>query len=131
VATELPDAAPVGDADGKPFWASCARHAMELQRCDDCGAFRYPPRGVCPQCLSADATWTPVGGTGTVYVALAVHPRGVTPYSLALIELDEGVRLWSNVIDAPPDAVRIGDRVRIAYVDGAGGALPRFTRCTG
>jgi uncharacterized OB-fold protein len=123
----LPNAhVPASDADSRPFWESCARHAMALQRCDDCGRFRYPPRNVCPHCLSERATWTPVAGTGTVYVQLGVHPRGKNePFSLTMVELDEGVRMWSNVL-AAPDAVRIGDRVRITYADVEGGALPRF-----
>ena len=127
----LPKAAvPAGDADARPCWESCARHAMALQRCEDCGRFRYPPRPVCPHCLGERATWTPVAGTGTVYVQLGVYPRGKEaagePFSLTMIELDEGVRMWSNVL-AAPDAVRIGDRVRITYADTDGGALPRFT----
>jgi uncharacterized OB-fold protein len=130
----LPMHVPPGDTDAKPFWESCARHAMALQRCDACGRFRYPPRPVCPHCTSDRATWTPVAGTGTVYVQLGVYPRVTAPsndappepFSLTMIELDEGVRMWSNVL-AAPDAVRIGDRVRITYADVEGGTLPRFT----
>jgi uncharacterized protein len=122
--------APAGDTDSRAFWQSCARHAMELQRCDECARFRYPPRPVCPHCLSDRATWTPVAGTGTVHVQLGVHPRGrdaaSEPYSLTMVQLDEGVRMWSNVVDSDPDDVRIGDRVRIVYDDVTGGTLPRF-----
>ncbi len=124
--------APAGDADSKPFWESCARHAMELQRCDACSRFRYPPRPVCPYCLSDRATWTPVAGTGTVHVQLGVHPRGRDaarePYSLTMVELDEGIRMWSNVVGSEPDDVRIGDRVRVVYDDVDGGTLPHFSR---
>ena len=49
------------------------------------------------------------------------------PFGLTMVELDEGVRMWSNVVGASADAVRIGDRVRIAYADVAAGTLPRFT----
>jgi uncharacterized OB-fold protein len=130
MAAELPDAVPPGDADSKPFWASCARHAMELQRCEACAAFRYPPRSVCPRCLDDRAVWVPVRGTGTVYVQLAVYPRGKgaspEPFSLTIVELDEGVRMWSNVVGCAPDDVRIGDRVRITYQDVTDGAIPRF-----
>lgn len=123
--------APAGDADSQPFWQSCARHAMELQRCDACAQFRYPPRPMCPHCLSDRATWTPVAGTGSVHVQLGVHPRArdaaSEPYSLTMVQLDEGVRMWSNVVGTAPDDVRIGDRVRLVYDDVAGGALPRFT----
>ncbi len=124
--------APAGDADSRHLWESCARHALELQRCDDCLRFRYPPRPVCPHCLSDRATWTPVAGTGTVHVQLGVHPRGRdaarAPYSLTMVELDEGVRMWSNVVGAEPDDVRIGDRVRLVYADVTDGTLPQFAR---
>lgn len=130
MAAELPGSVPAGDADSKPFWASCARHAMELQRCERCDRFRYPPRSVCPYCLGNRAPWVPVSGTGTVYVQLGVYPRGRAPQSepfgLTIVELDEGVRMWTNVVGCAPDAVRIGDRVRITYEDVAGGAIPRF-----
>jgi uncharacterized protein len=123
-------AAPAGDADSKPFWESCARHAMELQRCEGCSTFRYPPRPVCPHCMSDRAAWTRVAGTGTVHVQLGVHPRGRDaarePYSLTMVELDEGVRMWSNVVGTAPDDVHIGDRVRVVYDDVAGGTLPHF-----
>lgn len=103
---------------------------MELQTCEDCGAFRFPPRVVCPKCLSSRANWMPVRGTGTVYVELEVFPRETAaqsePYSLAIVELDEGVKLWSNVVGCAPGDVRIGDRVRLRYQDKANGSLPQF-----
>lgn len=130
MAAELPDTVPAGDADSKPFWASCARHAMELQQCEQCGSFRYPPRSVCPHCLGNRASWIPVRGTGSVYVQLGVYPRAKEPrsepFSLTIVELDEGVRMWTNVVGRVPDDVRIGDRVRITYQDAPGGAIPRF-----
>ena len=122
---------PTGDADSKPFWESCARHALELQRCAECLRFRYPPRLVCPHCLSDRMTWLPIAGTGTVYVQLGVYPRGKDappePMGLTMVELDEGVRMWSNVVGAGADDVRIGDRVRLIYEDVGRAALPRFT----
>lgn len=112
----------------REFWDSCRAGAMALQRCSACRRFRYPPRSVCPFCLSVDARWMPVRGTGTVYVALVVYPRSRDPQhatsSLVIVELDEGVRMWSNVVGCDPEAVAIGDRVRLIY-DDAG--VPRFT----
>jgi uncharacterized OB-fold protein len=114
---------PVLDQDSRPFWESCRAHVLALQQCAACGRFRYPPRLVCPHCLSEEARWTPVGGRGRVYVSLVVcRSAGAAweadvPYNLSMVELDEGVRMWSNVVGCDPDAVHIGDRVELTYDD--------------
>src|SRR5262249_13214984 len=116
---------------------SCKAHAMALQQCTSCGRFRYPPRLTCPSCLSEDGRWSQVTGRGQVYVSLVMcNAYGAAwedsvPYNIALIELDEGIRMWSNVIGCDPDAVHIGDRVEVVY-DGVTEALtlPRFRRCS-
>ena len=126
---------PAIDADSRPFWESCRRHAMAIQRCTACGTFRFPPSRVCPRCHSGSAAWVPVSGKGRVYASLVVcepldraSTRDV-PFNLSLIELDEGIRLWSNVVECDPDDVRIGDRVRVTYEDATPEAtLPRFLR---
>lgn len=123
------------DADSRPFWESCRRHAMALQRCVPCGAFRFPPRGRCPRCLSDAAHWVPVAGTGRVYASLVVSQalgeawKDHVPFNLSLVELDEGPRMWSNITGCDPDEVRIGDRVRVVYEEVAPKVvLPRFHR---
>ena len=126
---------PRPDVDSKPFWDSCKAQAMALQQCASCGRFRYPPRLVCPHCLSEEARWTPVSGRGQVYLSLVMYRsygpawEGDVPYNLAMVELDEGVRLWSNVVGCPPEEVQIGDRVEVVY-DAVTPevTLPRFRR---
>ena len=126
---------PSVNLDSKPFWESCQKHGMELQQCAGCGGFRFPPRSLCPDCHAPDAKWQPIKGEGRVYVSLVVHHsygpawEGSVPYNVSLVELDEGVRIWSNVIDCSPDEVRIGDRVGIVYDDVTDKVtLPKF-RC--
>ena len=126
---------PSANPDGQPFWASCKAHAMALQRCLGCGRFRFPPRTICPGCHSADSEWRPIAGRGRVYVSLVMsrppNPawEGDVPYNVSQIELEEGVRLWSNVIGCDPHAVTIGDDVRIVYDDVTDQvALPKFRR---
>ncbi len=126
---------PSNDTDAREFWESCRRHAMALQHCNACGAFRYPPRPLCPHCHATDADWQPVSGRGQVYVSLVVHQsrdpgwEAETPYNLSMIELEEGPRMWSNVLGCPPEDVRIGDAVVVQYDDVADQvALPRFRR---
>lgn len=107
----------------EPFWASVKSHAMALQKCDDCGAFRFIPLELCPKCHSEAFTWTPVSGNGTVYTFTVVY-RGPTPayqaeapYVLAHIETTEGPRIMSRLVNVEPDAVKIGMPVKVTYDD--------------
>ena len=126
---------PSKDQDAKPLWDSCKRHAMALQRCVSCGRFRYPPRCLCPNCHDAGADWRPVSGRGRVYVSLIMcHSYGQAwekdvPYNVSIIDLEEGVRMWSNVIGCAPEEVKIGDSVTIVYDDATEElTLPKFRR---
>ena len=126
---------PVPDPLTRPFWESLRAHAIQLQRCGDCARFIYYPRAVCPSCLSDDLAWTPVTGRGVVH-AFTIPSRHPTPafgadvpYVVALIELDEGARILSNLVDVEPrpEAVKIGMPVEIVYDDVTEEiTLPRF-----
>jgi uncharacterized OB-fold protein len=119
----------------QPFWDSLKEHAIKLQRCDGCNQFVFYPRPACPGCMSSDLTWTAVSGRGVVH-AFAIphrHPHpafaSTAPYVVALIELEEGVRMMSNLVDVEPtpEAVKVGMAVEIVYDDVAEAVtLPRF-----
>lgn len=126
---------PVLDVDSRFFWESCKNHKMALQQCFSCKQFRYPPRPLCPKCHSTEAEWSPISGRGQVYVALVMcRSYGPAwehdvPYNISLIDLDEGVRLWSNVIGCGAEEVKIGDRVEISYEDVTDAiTLPKFRK---
>ena len=126
---------PTLDADGRSFWESCRKHKMALQRCLSCKQFRYPPRPLCPNCHSPEAQWSPVSGRGQVYAALVMcRSYGPAweqdvPYNISLIDLDEGVRMWSNVIGCPAEDVKIGERVAVSYDDVTDEiTLPKFRK---
>jgi uncharacterized OB-fold protein len=116
---------PIPDPVTRPFWDSLKAHAIRLQRCDACNRFIYYPRPLCPGCLSDDLAWTPVSGHGTVHAFTIPyrHPNAAfgsgVPYVVALIELDEGIRMMSNLIDVDPtpEAVKVGLPVEIVYDD--------------
>ncbi|HEX5020619.1 MAG TPA: OB-fold domain-containing protein [Candidatus Binatia bacterium] len=114
---------PVLDIEGRFFWESCKKHEMALQQCVSCKQFRYPPRSLCPRCHSPEAQWTPISGRGQVYVALVMcHSYSPAwehdmPYNISLIDLEEGVRMWSNVIGCLAEEVKIGYHVEISYDD--------------
>jgi hypothetical protein len=125
-------------ADNRPFWEAARGHQLALQRCADCGQFRYPPAPVCPECLSESAEWTPVSGQGIVSTFVVFHKRyfesfaADIPYNVVQVQLDEGPRLTANLVDVPIDAIRIGMRVEVVFDDVTPEiSLPRFRRATG
>ena len=105
------------------YYESLRQHAMRLQRCAACAAFRYPASPRCPRCLSDHAEWTLVSGRGTVYSWIVMHQiydpafRSEAPYNIAVVELDEGPRLTTNIVDCPGNAIEIGMPVTISYDD--------------
>lgn len=114
---------PKSDPLTKPFWDSLDRGAMEVQRCEACASFVFYPRALCPGCGSRDLSWTPVSGRGRLHAFTVVHRptnaafKGDTPYVVALVELEEGCRMMSNLIsvEADPAHVTIGMPVEIVY----------------
>lgn len=112
---------PVLTDENRPFWESCAAGRLSFQKCCDCQHLRYPISHICPDCLSSDYRWTPVSGRGHVfsYVVFhkAYHPgfQGDLPYNVALVQLDEGPRMYGNIVDTPNDAVRIGAAVTAVF----------------
>lgn len=115
----------------RPYWQSCREHAMRIQRCDMCSNYRFYPGYVCDRCGSEAMTWTTVSGKGEVHTCTVVHrpAAGITevPYVWALIELEEGAFMASNVVDCPVEAVHIGMPVTVVYHDvSAEWTIPRF-----
>jgi uncharacterized OB-fold protein len=118
---------PTPDHESAEFWRRVAAHRMALQRCRGCGTFRFYPRALCPECLAAETEWVEVTGQGTVYAFTVCYRPAVeafaamTPYIVALVDLDEGVRVLTNLVDCPPAAARVGLRVSLVYQDVAEG----------
>jgi uncharacterized OB-fold protein len=125
--------APRVDEESKGFWEACRRHELYIQRCRACGRRRHYPRALCPFCLSSDTEWMRCTGRGTVYTFTVTHQnqapgfRESVPYVMAYVELEEGVRLLTNIVDCPVETVRIGMPVEVVFGDvGDDLALPRF-----
>ncbi|MCH2171924.1 OB-fold domain-containing protein [Myxococcota bacterium] len=124
---------PLIDEDNEAFWASCRRHAMELQRCSECDYWRYYPSPVCHRCSSFEFEWTPVSGLGTVYTYSVVYrpPSAAfaeeVPYVYAVVELEEGPMMPTNIVGIEPSEVTIGLSVQVTYEDVNDSiALPKF-----
>ena len=111
------------DEESRGWWEALARHELYFQRCRDCGAKRLYPRALCPTCLSSATEWVRAKGRGTVYTFTVTHQnqapgfREELPYVLAVVQLDEGPKLMTNVVGCPPDAVEVGMPVEVVFED--------------
>ena len=124
---------PSPDDVSKGFWAACARHELVLQRCASCGSFRFPPRPMCPSCRSTDSTWEPASGRGRVWSWVVAHPPVLpafadrVPFNVAVIELEEGVRMIGNVVESANEDVHDGMAVEVTFEDVEDGvSLPQW-----
>jgi uncharacterized OB-fold protein len=116
--------APIVTDDSAVFWDAADDGRLVAQRCADCGRLRHPPRPMCPQCRSLAYEVVGLSGAGTVYsYAVLHHPQNPAfeyPVLGALVDLDEGIRLVSNVVDVAKEDIRIGMRVEVCFVETAG-----------
>lgn len=105
----------------RPFWDACRKGRLEMQKCTDCGHIRYPVSHVCPECLSYEAQWVPLSGRGTVWSSIVFHQvynpafTQDVPYNVSMIQLAEGPRMISNVVNKPPSEVEVGAAVEIVF----------------
>jgi uncharacterized OB-fold protein len=110
----------VPDADSESFWAACGQQRLLLQRCPECAKAYFYPRRYSP-CCWAEGEEFEASGTGFVYAYSVVHQNPIppfcdlVPYVAAVVELDEGPRMTTNVIGCDPASVRTGMRVRVRF----------------
>ncbi|HEX5254766.1 MAG TPA: Zn-ribbon domain-containing OB-fold protein [Mycobacterium sp.] len=111
--------APAITPDTEFFWNGLRENKLLIQRCGDCGQLRHPPRPMCPHCRSLDWEAIESSGRGTVYSYVMPHepkfPFFEYPYVVVLVELEDGVRLVSNLTGIDPDAVTPGMPVEVYY----------------
>ncbi len=116
---------PLVTEDSELFWSAADDSRLVAQRCSGCGALRHPPRPMCPHCHSLEFEPQELSGRGTVYsFAVLHHPQNPAfeyPVLAALIDLEEGVRLMSNLRGMDPSEIRIGMPVAVTYVPTLGG----------
>ncbi len=115
----------------KKFWDACQDKVLTVYACKNCDHTFLPGGPACPQCWSPDLVSQPVSGLGTVFSFVVYqrtyHPAIPAPYVVALIELEEGPKLISNIIGCAPKDVEIGMSVRVHFETKDGFLLPRFT----
>jgi uncharacterized protein len=114
---------PVPEPDdlSRPFFDGARQQQLLLQRCRACGQFVALGSRVCSECLAEELDWTPVSGRGTLFsfgvMHQLYHPGFATeiPYNIAVIELDEGPRLNSNVVGVANEQLRVGMRLEVTF----------------
>jgi uncharacterized OB-fold protein len=126
---------PLLEGFANDFYAWCKQRELRFQRCSHCGTWRHVPREMCAACGSWQWEWKRSTGHGTVFtwttIARALHPafQTDTPYAPVVIDMDEGVRLLSQMVDCPPDQLRIGMPVEVVFEDVTPEiTLPKFRR---
>ena len=118
--------APESNPETKPFWDAAAEGRLLIKKCVTCGQVHFYPRAICPFCGSDKTEWVNASGRGTVY-SYSVMRRVPIPYALAYVTLEEGVTMVTNIVDGDLDAIRIGQRVTVAFKPSEGGPpVPMF-----
>ena|ERR1043166_7083308 len=112
---------PLPNPDNQGFWDGCRQHQLRLQRCRGCAAFRHQPRPVCPRCNSFDYEWAPSSGRGTLYTFTIVHGPTLpafqvqAPYNVAVVQLEEGPFIVTNIVGCNAEQLRIGMPVEVVF----------------
>ena len=114
------------------YWDGAKAGELRLQRCGDCSHVYFPARPFCPACSSRDVNWFTASGKGTLFSYVINHraPKGFeAPYIIAVVQLEEGPRMMSNLVDCPqtPDALEIDMPLEVTFVTATDDiSIPQF-----
>ena len=109
------------NGDSREFWIGCAKHELRFQKCEDCGHVRWPASIICPRCHSRNASWIVSGGKGKIYTfvvyRVAYHPTFAKdiPYIVAVVELNEGPHLLTNIVACPIEEMKCEMSVEVIW----------------
>jgi uncharacterized OB-fold protein len=125
---------PVVTEDNRFFWAAAAEGRLVAQRCQGCGRLHHPPRPMCPTCHGLEHEEVELSGRGQVYSYAVLHhpqnPKFTYPLVAALVDLEEGIRMVTNVVGVAPADIRIGMPVRVLFEPTVGDmSVPVFGSC--
>ena len=117
----------------QPFWDGCKAHELRIQRCSGCGALRYWGQPMCSRCNSLESEAVKASGRGriwsytTTYHGFSRAWKEAVPYTVVVVELDEGPRMTSNLVEADPAEIKVGLPVEVVWDDvTAEVTLPKF-----
>ena len=114
---------PLHRETSRPFWEAARRHELSMQRCTRCERLVFYPREGCPFCLSSELEWVTLSGRGRLHSYTVIHQpanpafQPDVPYIYAMVELEEGPRIISNLVDCAPADARIDMPVEAIYDD--------------
>jgi uncharacterized OB-fold protein len=108
------------DSDSRPYWDGLKQGELRIQRCTACSHVVFYPRSICPQCHADLLEWIVASGKGTIYSYTVAHKAygpfaADVPFVIVLVELEEGARMLSRLLDAPRERVTIGAAVRVTF----------------
>jgi uncharacterized protein len=112
---------PTTDADSQPFWDAAREHRLLYQRCGACGLAYAYPRPFCPSCWSDDVAWEEASGRATLYTWSVVHRNDLppfpdrVPYCAAVVDLEEGPRMMTNLADWEGVDLEIGMALEVTW----------------
>ena len=107
--------------DTEPYWEYAAKRELRMQKCKSCGHLRFPPSVICPRCWSQESEWTKLSGRGRVWSWVIFHQAFYpgyaddVPYNTAIIQLEEGPSLHTNVIGCRNQDIYIGMPVEVVF----------------
>ena len=107
------------DEESKPYWDGLKEEKLLIQYCDDCCTSIFYPRSICPKCFSEKISWKESSGIGKIYSFTVVHQafgpfKNETPFVVGIIELNEGVRMMSRILDKR-EKIAIDKRVSVVF----------------
>jgi len=108
------------DSDSRPYWEGLRQGELRIQRCNSCSKAVFYPRSICPHCHSDQLAWIVASGKGAIYSYTVVHQAfgpfaADVPFVIAIVELQEGARMMSRIVDAPRERVAVGAAVRVTF----------------
>lgn len=118
---EIEKPLPRPNEDTAPYWEAAHKGELRMQKCGACGLIRFPPSILCASCLSEQTEWVKLSGRGTVFSWIVIHQsqhpafNPDTPYNVAIVELEEGPRMHTNIVECENDDIRIGMPVEVVF----------------
>ncbi len=108
------------DSESRPYWEGLRQGELRIQRCNSCSKAVFYPRSICPHCHSDQLAWIVASGKGAIYSYTVVHQAfgpfaADVPFVIAIVELQEGARMMSRIVDAPRERVAVGAAVRVTF----------------
>ena len=113
---------PTPEADTLEFWAATKENRLLIKHCGDCDAYSYYPRPFCPECWSRNVTWHEASGKATLYTWSVIYNndqppfRDRVPYVAAIVDLEEGPRMMTNVVETPFEDLRVGMALSVTFM---------------